>query len=45
MSKRTANLIVISFHAEASSAVHCAPQLGRLPFLLFRWQDGFTIPP
>ena len=27
MSKRTANLIVISYHAEPSSAAHCAPQL------------------
>jgi len=27
MSKRTANLIVISSHAEPSPAVHCAPQL------------------
>ena len=28
MSKRTANLIVISSHAVASPIVHCAPQLG-----------------
>jgi hypothetical protein len=27
MSKRTADLIVISSHAEASPIVHCAPQL------------------
>ena len=27
MSKRTANLIVISSHAEVSPVVHCAPQL------------------
>ena len=27
MSKRTADLIVISYHAEPSSAAHCAPQL------------------